>query len=253
MSCATYEQIPTGNAQEPSDDDTAGKSHSSYTGGTSSRGGASTSTGGSTGMSRGGNTTAGATDSTPGGAAPSEGGDAPTEGGAASSISGAGGSAAGTGGAPSTHYMAWTFDSGAMQWLIRDQSPELSAKLTTSPGAIDLVDVPFTAVKQFVDLACTLSPPADLSGRTLHVAIERTAGAFVGVQVYAYGGAWGSPSFDSLGAGGPVMLNVPLDDLVAKGVNPAMVTRIGLKIGTGSNANGSYGTSSIRVTEVTID
>lgn len=254
LSCATYEQVPTpGGNQEPIEDGTAGTRPASTRGGTSGNGISGAATSGGT-MSRGGSSAAGK----PGtamagmGADPGEGGDAPTEGGSIGS-GGSGGSSAGTGGAASTHFMAWTFDNGASNWTIRDQSPELSAKLSETAGAIELLDVPFSAVKQFVDLAYTFSPPADLSGHTLHVALERTAGAFVGVQVYAYGGAWGSPSFDSLGSGGPVMLSVPIDELVAKGVTPAQVSRIGLKLGTGSNANGMFGTSSIRVTEVTID
>lgn len=252
-SCATYEQMPIGGGQrQPSDDDTGGSGGAESMGGTSSRGGSIATTNGGSAASRGGSaTTAG---SVPGGAAQSDGGEPPIEGGSAGrSTGGTAGSSAGMGGAAGAHFLAWTFDSGASDWTIRDQSPELAAKLTATAGAIELVDVPFSAVKQFVDLAYTFSPPADLSGRTLRVTIERTAGAFVGVQVYAYGSAWGSPSFDSLGSGGPVVLSVALDDLVAKGVTPAQVTRIGLKIGTGSNANGTFGTSSIRVSEVTLD
>ncbi|HVY29292.1 MAG TPA: hypothetical protein VHB79_22185 [Polyangiaceae bacterium] len=253
LSCATYEQMPTaGGNQEPIGDAAAGTRHTPATGGTSGSGvSGATTRGGS--LSSGGNDAAGKPSMTAGGMAPGEGGEPPTAGGAAGSASGAAGASTGAGGADGRHFLAWTFDSGASDWMIRDQSPELAAKLSETAGAVELLDVPFSTVKQFVDLAYTFSPAANLSGRTLHVALERTAGGFVGVQVYAYGGAWGSPSFDSLGSSGPVMLSVPLDELAAKGVNPAAVTRIGLKIGTGSNANGTFGTSSIRVTEVTID
>lgn len=159
----------------------------------------------------------------------------------------------GNGGSANAHFLAWTFDTGTSDWEIRDQSPELSATLTASAGALQLVDVPFSEVKQFVDVAYTFSPAADLSGRTLHVTLARTAGSFVGVQVYAYGSAWGSPSFESLGTGSEVMLSVPVDELASKGVDATKVTRIGLKLGTGSNANGTFGKSSVQVTEVSID
>jgi hypothetical protein len=148
---------------------------------------------------------------------------------------------------------AWSFDQGVEGWAVRDQSPELSVMLTPVAGAVRLSDVPFSAAKQFVDVAFTFPDDADLRGRTLRAVVQRVSGGFVGAQLYAYGGAWGSPGFQSLTSGSVTTLTVSLDALAAMGVTPGSVARVGVKLQTGSNAANEFGPTTIELTEVAIE
>ncbi len=147
----------------------------------------------------------------------------------------------------------WTFDQGADGWTVRDQSPGLSAALAPAPGALRLVNVPFSAAKQFVDVAYTFAAPADLRGRTLRATLQRTAGGFVGVQLYVYGGAWAGAGFETLTSGDVKVVTLALDSLKDSGFTPANVARIGFKLGTGSNAANTFSATSLELMEVSVD
>jgi hypothetical protein len=148
---------------------------------------------------------------------------------------------------------AWSFEQGVEGWAVRDQSPELTVMLTPAASAVRLNDVPFSAAKQFVDVAFTFPDDVDLSGRTLRAVVQRVSGEFVGAQLYAYGGAWGSPGFQSLTSGAVTTLTVPLDALAAMGVTPGSIARVGVKFQTCSNAAIKFGLTTIEVTDVAIE
>jgi hypothetical protein len=168
---------------------------------------------------------------------------------------GAGGGAAGSGGSSGGigPTRSWTFDAGADGWVIREQSAELQTTLAEVAGALQLVEVPFSATKQFVDLAYEFAAPADLSGRTLRATIQRTSGGFVGAQLYVYGGQWVSPGFESLGSGDAIEVSLVLDSVTDAGFTGSSVARIGIKLSTGSNESNTFGATSIELSEVTID
>ena len=162
----------------------------------------------------------------------------------------AGEEALGAGGVAGGLLRSWTFDSGADGWTIREQSPELGVALVEAAGALQLDGVPFSVTKQFVDLAFELEPPADLRGRTLRATVQRTAGGFVGAQLYVYGGQWVSPGFESLSSGDVTVLSLPLDQVSDAGFTAAS---IGIKLSTGSNEANVFGATSLELTEVTLD
>ncbi len=258
VACAAYEETPF--ERQPGDDEVCASEGvacaggRSGAGGTGSRAGGSTSTPGGSSSSAGRDSSGGGGNTEKGGAG--AGGSAPEPpAGSAGQPSSAGsigssGSAAG-GNAAGAHL--WSFEQGTEGWTLRDQSPELTATLTPGAGAVQLVNVPFSAAKQFVDVAFTFPASTDLRGRTLRATVRRTAGQFVGVQLYVYGGAWASPGFESLSSGSETVLMLSLDALAATGVTPASVSRVGLKFGTGSNISNTFGATTIEVMEVALE
>jgi hypothetical protein len=247
LACATYEPTPVRDHESPA---TPGGSAGTSSGGKPSgpvSGAGTTHRAGSgsagTVSAFGGTSAGNATGGTSGGGAAGE----PTN--------GAGGEPIGSGGGPGGTGLtrSWTFDSGADGWLIREQSAELQASLSEVAGALQLVDVPFSATKQFVDLAHEFDAPADLSGRTLRATIQRTSGGFVGAQLYVYAGQWVSPGFESLTSGDVIELSLSLDSVTDAGFTAASVARIGIKLSTGSNESNTFGATSVRLSEVTVD
>ena len=168
-------------------------------------------------------------------------------------VAGAAGSLSTGGSTPSAPLQMWTFDQGVDGWAVRDQSPELSVALTPASGAVRLVDVPFSAAKQFVDVAYTFAKAADLRGHTLRATLQRTAGGFVGAQLYAYGGAWAGASFESLTSGNVTVVTLAIDSVTDGGFTPDKITRIGFKLGTGSNTANTFSATSVELTEVSVD
>ncbi len=157
------------------------------------------------------------------------------------------------GGAPDGATQTWSFETDSEGWALRDQSKELAASLTQKSGALELLGVPFSTTKQFVDVAYSFPAAADLRGRTLRATLQRISGGFVGVQLYVYAGAWVSPGFESLSSGDVTVLTLAVDALAAAGFTPERASRIGLKLGTGSNASNALALSSIEIMEVTLD
>lgn len=213
--------------------------------------------GGSTSSAGRSNASAGSAGAGKGGGGTSAGGSAPEpaagSAGQAASAGSLGSSGSAAGGNSTASAQLWSFDQGAEGWAVREQSPELTATLTPSAGAVQLVSVPFSAAKQFVDVAFTFPASVDLRGRTLRATVRRSAGQFIGVQLYVYGGAWASPGFESLSSGNETMLTVSLDALAAMGVTPASVSRVGLKFGTGSNTANTFGATTVEITEVALE
>jgi len=162
---------------------------------------------------------------------------------------GGGGASAGNAGVT----RSWTFDGGADGWQIREQSAELQTSLTEAAGALQLIDVPFSTTKQFVDLAYEFDADADLSGRTLRATIQRTSGGFVGAQLYVYAGQWVSPGFESLSSGDALEVSLALDSVTDAGFTASSVARIGIKLSTGSNESNTFGATSVELSEVTLD
>lgn len=175
--------------------------------------------------------------------------------GAGEPTAGAGGGHAGTGGGIGGTGLTrtWTFDGGADGWVIREQSPELQSSLVEVAGALQLVDMPFSATKQFIDLAYEFEPSADLNGRTLRATIQRTSGGFVGAQLYVYAGQWVSPGFESLTSGDAIEVSLMLDSVTDAGFTAGTVARIGIKLSTGSNESNTFAATSVSLSEVTLD
>ena len=157
------------------------------------------------------------------------------------------------GGAGPGPLQTWSFRQDAEGWVVREQSSGFAVSLTPAAGAVRLSDVPFSAAKQFVDVAYTFPSPADLRGRTLRATLQRISGGFVGVQLYVYGGAWDSLGFDSLNSDKPTVVSLSIDALTASGLTPDHVSRIGFKLGTGSNATNTFAATTVELTEVTLD
>lgn len=250
--CASYEQTPSLGSDAPSQE--CESDPRPCAGGSTSGAGMSGRGGSSITPPRGGSTSSGSGGSAGTSAGAASGGSAQggtnAVGGAAGEPSSGGAASGGTG--PDTTQL-WAFEQGADGWTVRDQSPELATALVPAGGAVRLTDIPFTAPKQFVDVAFTFASPADLRGRTLRATVQRTAGEFVGAQLYVYGGAWGSPGFESLSSGNVTVLSVSVDALAAMGVTPASVSRIGLKLGTGSNAANTFGPTTVELAEVSLE
>jgi hypothetical protein len=253
--CASYEQTPTFGSDPGSDEPDCMTESSSCTGGSTSGAGKSSTAGASMkppvggGGARGGGANGGTSSVDTGGSSSAQAGSLSAAGSAGQAPAGGGGA----GGSGSSLLRTWAFDQGVEGWAVRDQSPELTVALTAAAGAVRLADIPFSATKQFVDVAFTFDSPADLRGRTLKATVQRTAGGFVGAQLYVYGGAWASPGFDSLSSGNVIELSLSVDALAAMGVTPASVSRIGLKLGTGSNTANTIGPTTVELAEVSLE
>lgn len=250
--CASYEQTPSSGSEAPNEE--CESDPSPCAGGSTSGAGMSGRAGSNIKPVMGGSNSTGGDGSASGSAGAAAGGSAQggtkAVGGAAGKASSAG---ATSGGTSSGTAQLWAFEQGADGWTVRDQSPELETVLVPASGTVRLTDIPFTAPKQFVDVAFTFASPADLRGRSLRATVQRTAGEFVGAQLYVYGGAWGSPGFESLSSGNVTVLSVSIDALAAMGVTPASVSRIGLKLGTGSNATNTFGPTTVELAEVSLE
>jgi hypothetical protein len=190
---------------------------------------------------------------TPGGAQNAGGAGRANGGGGSAPEAGAGDPPIASGGALEDPLQTWSFEKDSEGWTVRDQSPELSASLAQGSGAVELVNVPFSTTKQFVDVAYTFPAAADLRGKILRATLQRTAGGFVGVQLYVYGGSWESPGFESLTSGDVTIVTLAIDALTNAGFTPEHVSRIGMKLGTGSNAANAFAATSVEITEVTLD
>jgi len=94
---------------------------------------------------------------------------------------------------------------------IAADAQDITGLIAREGRAVRLDNVPFSTTKQFVDVAYTFPTPADLRGRTLHATLQRTAGSFVGAQLYVYGGAWVSLGFDSLSSGNVTVVTLAID------------------------------------------
>lgn len=254
FACARYEASPLGDGDEAEATSSGGCS-AGCTGGSGAgapRAGTTSETGvagtlGAFGGS-GGAGTAGAS----GGAQNTAGAGRANGGGGSAPDGGAGDSPVASGGAEDS-LQTWSFDKDSEGWTVRDQSPKLAASLAQGSGAVELVNVPFSTTKQFVDVAYTFPAAADLRGKTLRATLQRTAGGFVGVQLYVYGGSWESPGFESLTSGDVTVVALAIDALSNAGFTPDHVSRIGMKLGTGSNTSNAFAATSIEITEVTLD
>ncbi len=160
------------------------------------------------------------------------------------------------GGAPSggSHGLGdpWTFDSSLQGWAVRDHSANITTLPTATGGVASFVGLPFSMASEYSDFALSFGSDANLSGLTLHAKIRRVSGGFVGAQVYAYGGAWSGGTFTSLNSASfqDVTLIVPS---AGGGFDPTQVSRIGIKLNTGSNASNAFSATTIEVDEVTIE
>jgi hypothetical protein len=247
LACASYEQEPlTGPLDEPLGGATTTGGSVDQISTSAGQSGSATVPRGGAGQGLGGAGSSAAGRASGGSPTPPSAGSAgqPTSGAAGSAIAGA----TGMGIAQS-----WTFEQGVEGWEVREQSPELTATLVPATGAVRVVDVPFSAAKQFVDVAFTFPDDVDLSGRTLRAVVQRVSGGFVGAQLYVYGGAWGSPGFESLTSGKATTLTVSLDALTAMGVTPGSIARVGVKLQTGSNTANTFGPTTVEITEVAIE
>ncbi len=208
---------------------------------------------GGTPDSGGGSADAGAGDTASGGAGDSAG--APAGGAAHGGSSGVAGSAnggggSGTGGSPSG-LGPWTFDSSAQGWAVRDHSSTISTMPTVTAGVVTFTGLPFSGASQYTDFAFSFSPTADLTGHTLHAKLRRVSGGFIGVQVYAYGGAWVGSAFASLTSA--TFIDVALPITASSGFTPAKITRIGIKFNTGSSTTNKFSDTTLEVDSVTIE
>ena len=170
-----------------------------------------------------------------------------SRGGAAGSPDEVGG--AGTGGA-SLGLGPWTFDAGLEGWAVRDHSATISTLPAVAAGVVTFTSVPFSAAGQYIDFALSFSSSVDLTGRVLHAEAQRVSGGFVGVQLYAYGGAWVGSAFTSLNSA--KFIDVALPITAQSGFDPQQVTRIGLKFDTGANASNTFSATTLELDSVTI-
>jgi len=146
----------------------------------------------------------------------------------------------------------WLFDGDADGWEVRDHSPGLSPAFASDAGLIRFADVAFTETKEFLDFAYVFPSPADLSGLTLRARLRRASGGFVGVQLYVYGGAWASGGFVTLSSLGFSDVSLVIDDIANADFTKTEVSRIGLKVSTGSNDSNTFGPTSLEIDEVSL-
>jgi hypothetical protein len=230
-------------------------------GGVSAVGGASagkpgTSAGGVSGVGGGAMGGAGAHAGGNGGASnagAANGGTTGAGGNGAASSAGATNGSGGTTGAVHGLGDPWTFDSSLQGWGVRDHSGNITTTPTASGGAASFAGVPFTMASEYLDFALPFSANVSLAGLTLHARIRRVSGAFVGAQLYAYGGAWLGSTFTSLNSADFVDIPLAIDSTAKAGFDPTKVSRIGIKLSTGSNASNTFGATTLELDSVTVE
>jgi len=142
---------------------------------------------------------------------------------------------------------------GLEGWAVRDHSANITTMPTAAGGVVTFAAVPFSMPSEYSDFAFAFGADANLSGVTLRAKIRRVSGGFIGAQLYAYGDAWLGSPFTSLNSDAfqDVVLSVPAS--ASAGFDPTKVTRIGIKLNTGSNANNTFSATTIEVDEVAIE
>lgn len=147
----------------------------------------------------------------------------------------------------------WTFDSSLQNWAVRDHSANITTMPTIAGGVASFAGMPFSMASEYSDFALSFGSDANLAGLKLHAKIRRVSGGFIGAQVYAYGGAWLGSAFTSLNSASfmDVVLDVPA--AASAGFDPTKVSRIGIKLNTGSNASNTFSATTIEIDEVTLE
>jgi hypothetical protein len=258
--CATATEADLASGQGA--DETAGSMGSGTSGSDSVGGGGTPSTpDGTSGASAGGIPASGGDDdrsdagagNAPSGKAGSSAAGAPAGGAAHGGSSGVAGSPStgGSGGGTSPALGPWTFDAGMQGWVVHDHSATITTMPTVAAGVVTFTGMPFTGASQFTDFALTLSPTADLTGRTLHAKLRRVSGGFVGVQVYAYGGAWVGSPFASLTSA--TFIDIALPIVASSGFTPEKITRVGIKFNTGSGTGNKFADTTVEIDSVSIE
>jgi hypothetical protein len=146
----------------------------------------------------------------------------------------------------------WTFDATLQGWSVRDHSANITTLPTASAGVASFASLPFSMSGEYSDFALAFAPDVSMAGLTLHARIRRVSGGFVGAQLYAFGGVWLGSAFTSLNSANFVDLALVIDATAKAGFDPTKISRIGLKVSTGSNTANTFSATSIEIDQVTV-
>ena len=147
----------------------------------------------------------------------------------------------------------WTFDSSLQGWSVRDHSATITTVPTAAAGVVSFGGLPFSAASQYTDFALPFAADVSLAGLTLHARMRRVSGGFVGAQLYAYGGAWSGSAFTSLNSDQFIDIPLVVSASTVAGFDATKVSRIGIKLNTGSNAANTFSTTTVELDQVIIE
>ncbi len=136
---------------------------------------------------------------------------------------------------------------------MRDHSANITTPATASAGAVSFAGIPFSMPSEYIDFAVPFAADVSLAGLTLHARIRRVSGGFVGAQLYAYGGAWLGSTFTSLSSAEFVDVALVIDPAAKAGFDSTKVSRIGIKLNTGSNATNTFSATTVEIDQVTVE